>query len=151
MNAMSEWSTDNATETTAASLLLGSIVAEVGGGATTAQRRAFFRAVGAWIAGAHPVGDVQDIAALAASINRLWREHDCGEVRFELADDGLLITHTGFARRLAPILGGATEHTLRPLLEGAYDAWLHTLGSGANLTTRTLWWSDTEARLKHGR
>ena len=29
MNAMSEWSTDNATETTAVSLLLGSIGAEV--------------------------------------------------------------------------------------------------------------------------
>ncbi|RYD28980.1 MAG: hypothetical protein EOP89_01130 [Lysobacteraceae bacterium] len=151
MNAMTEWSTDNATETTAASLLLGNIVAEVEGSATTAQRRTFFRAVGARIAAGHPVGDAQDIAALAASINRLWREHDCGEVRFELAEDGLLITHTGFLRRLAPVIGDATEHTLRPLLEGAYDAWLHTLGSSTNLTTRTLWWTDTEVRLKHGR
>jgi hypothetical protein len=151
MNAMTEWSADDATETTPATLLLGNIIAEVAGGATPAQRRAFFRAVGARIAKAHPIGDVADIATLAASINRLWTEHDCGEVRFEQVEDGLLITHTGFARRLSSMLGGATEQSLRPILEGAYDAWLHTLGSGTNLTTRTLWWSDTEARLKHGR
>lgn len=151
MNDMTHWSTISATEVGAASLLLGGMVGEVAAGATTAQRRAFFRAVGARIAATHPVGDAEDIVALAESINRLWHQHDCGEVRFELAPDGLLITHTGFARRLSPILGGATEQVLRPILEGAYDAWLHTLGSGANLSTRTLWWSDTEARLKHGR
>ena len=151
MNDMTHWGTASATEVGAASLLLGGIVGEVAAGGTTAQRRAFFRAVGARIAAAHPVGDAQDIGALAESINRLWRQHDCGEVRFELAPDGLLITHMGFARSLSAILGGATEQVLRPILEGAYDAWRHTLGSGANLPTRTLWWSDAEARLKHGR
>jgi hypothetical protein len=151
MNAMAEWSTDHATETTSATLVLSSLVAEVVAGASAAQRRAFFRAVGARIAAAHPVGDAQDIASLAASINRLWDEHDCGQVRFEQVEDGLLITHTGFARHLASTLGATTEQSLRPMLEGAYDGWLHTLGSSANLTTRTLWWSDTEARLKHGR
>jgi hypothetical protein len=151
MNDMTHWSTTSATEVSAASLLLSGMVGEVAAGATTAQRRAFFRAVGARIAATHAVGDAEDIIALAESINRLWHQYDCGQVRFELAPDGLLITHTDFTPRLSPILGDATEQVLRPILEGAYDAWLHTLGSGANLTTRTIWWSDTEARLKHGR
>ncbi|HXH16230.1 MAG TPA: hypothetical protein VNJ10_08880 [Sphingomonas sp.] len=151
MNDMAQWSTDTATEVGAANLLLGGMVGEVAAGATTAQRRAFFRAVGARIAATYPVGDAQDIESLAVSINRLWQQNDCGEVRFELVPDGVLITHTGFGRRLSRILGASTEQVLRPFLEGAYDAWLHSLGSSPILTTKTLWWNDMEARLKHGR
>lgn len=148
---MAQWSTVGATELGAASILLGGIVAEVAAGATAVQRRAFFRAVGVRLAGTHPIGDPEDVASLTIAINRIWEEHDCGTVRFEVAEDCLLITHTGFGRKLAPILAGATEQVLRPLLEGAYDAWLHMAGSGADICTRTLWWNDTEARLKHGR
>ncbi len=148
---MTHWPIDNAVEVGAAQLLLGSIAAEITASATAPQRRAFFRAVGTRIAATHPVGDAQDIGALATAINRIWHDHDCGKVMFELVEDGLLITHTGFGRRLSGSLRESTEQVLRPMLEGAYDAWLHTLGSGKDITTRTLWWSDTEARLKHGR
>lgn len=155
MNDMTHWSTDGATagatEIGAASLLLGGIVAEMAAGATAVQRRAFFRAAGARIAATHPIGEPEDLAALATSINRVWQDHGWGMARFEVADDGLLIMHAGAGHQLSPILGAATEQVLRPLLEGAYDAWLHMVGSGAGLCTRTLWWNEAETRLKHGR
>ena len=149
MNAMTQWSTG--ADTCASSLFLGGIVAEVSGGATAAQRRAFFRAAGARIAAAHPLVKVSDLAGLAQSANRLWDEYGCGQASFVMTDDGILITHTNLLQNIAPTLGEETEHTLSPLLEGVYDAWLRSLGSGPALTTRTLWWSNTEARLKHGR
>jgi hypothetical protein len=151
MNAMTQWANESVAETCASSLFLGGIVAEVSAGATAGQRRAFFRAVGARIAASHPLVGVSDLTGLTVSVNTLWAEYGCGQVSFALADDGILITHTNLLQNISPILGEETEQTLSPLLEGAYDAWLRSLGSGAALTTRTLWWSNTEARLKHGR
>jgi hypothetical protein len=148
---MRQWSAETAVERSASSLFLGGIVAEVSAGATAGQRRAFFRAVGARIAASHPLVGVNDLAGLTVSVNMLWTEYGCGQVSFALADDGILITHTNLLQNIAPIFGEATEETLSPLLEGAYDAWLRSLGSGVALTTRTLGWSNTEARLKHGR
>jgi hypothetical protein len=151
MNAMVQWPTEFKVESCPSSLFLSGVVAEVAAGATVTQRRAFFRAVGARIAALHPLVQVNDLAGLTVSANALWAEYGCGQAKFAMADDGIVITHTNFNQTVSPILGEETELTLSPLLEGVYDAWLHSLGSGPSLTTRTLWWSNTEARLKHGR
>lgn len=151
MNAMTQWQTTIEPETCASALLLGGIVAEVTAGANAAQRRAFFRAVGTRIATMHPLDNVSDLAGLTIAVNALWADYGCGQAKFALADDGIVITHTNLLQSLSPILGDASEQTLSPMLEGAYDTWLRSLGSGPSLTTRTLWWSNTEARLKHGR
>lgn len=148
---MTLWPTTSEAETCPSALLLGGIVAEVAAGANAAQRRAFYRAVGARIAALHPLDNVNDLAGLTVAVNALWRDYGCGQAKFVLAEDGIVITHTDLAQSFASILGDATEPTLSPLLEGAYDTWLRSLGSGPALTTRTLWWSNTEARLKHGR
>lgn len=150
MTAMPMWANDTATETCASALLLSGIAAEVGATAPRAQQAAFYRAVGARIAAAHPVDMVDDLAALAAAVNRVWLEYGCGQARFEMAADGIVITHGGAVRNLAPVLGQATEGMMRPLLEGVYDAWLRSLGSGRDVATWTLWWSEGEVRLKHG-
>ncbi len=150
MTAVPLWASDTATETCASALLLGGIAAEVTATAPRGQQAAFYRAVGARIAAIHPVDLVDDLAALAAVVNRVWLEYNCGQARFEMAADGIVITHSGAVRNLAPVLGHATESVMRPVLEGVYDAWLRSLGSGRGVTTWTLWWNDGEVRLKHG-
>ncbi|MFC3580888.1 cellulose biosynthesis protein BcsD [Sphingomonas hylomeconis] len=148
---MTHWPTTIESASAASDLLLGGIVAEIAAGANAAQRRAFYRAVGSRIAALHPLGNVQDIAGLTTAVNTLWADYGCGQAKFAMADDGIVITHTNLPPSLSAVLGEAAEHTMGPLLEGAYDSWLRSLGSGPALTTRTLWWSNTEARLKHGR
>ena len=150
MSNTTRWSNPANSQTGAAALILTGVALEISAGATSAQRRAFFRAVGGRIATIHPLDQVTDIAGLTNSTNALWHDYGCGEVRFEMAEDGILITHSGLAQNFFPVLGEATEQVLSPFLEGAYDGWLRTMGSGPRLTTRTLWWSNLEARLKHG-
>ncbi len=150
MTAMPLWTNAIATETCASALLLGGIAAEVTATAPRAQQAAFYRAVGARIAAIHPVDAVDDLAGMADIANRVWMEYGCGQVRFEMVPDGIVITHTGMVRNLLPVLGHATESIARPVLEGVYDAWFRSLGSGRDVSTWTLWWSDAEARLKHG-
>ncbi len=150
MTAMPMWTADAATETCASALLLGGIAAEIGATAQRGQQAAFYRAVGARIAAIHPVDMANDLATLTQAVNRVWLEYGCGQARFEMAADGIVVTHVGAARNLLPVLGDATEAMVRPLLEGVYDGWLRPLGSGPAVTTWTLSWSDAEVRLKHG-
>ncbi|KQN36933.1 hypothetical protein ASG37_04495 [Sphingomonas sp. Leaf407] len=150
MTAMPLWATETATETCASALLLGGIAAEIGATAPRGQQAAFYRAVGARIAAIHPVDMVDDLSGLATVVNRVWLEYNCGQAQFDMAADGILITHSGAVRNLAPVLGHATEAVMRPVLEGVYDGWLRSLGSGRGVATWTLSWSEGEVRLKHG-
>jgi len=152
MIAMPPWTspTTTATETSSAALLLAGVAAEVSATAPRAQQQAFFRAIGARIASTHPIEPVDDLGALATVVNRVWLDHGFGHVRFDMAEDGILITHVGAARNLISVLGQGTEPMVRPILEGVYDAWLRTLGSGNAVSTWTIGWNDSEVRLKHG-
>ncbi|MEP9401627.1 cellulose biosynthesis protein BcsD [Sphingomonas silueang] len=150
MTAMPPWADERAIETSTAALLLSGVAAEIAATTPRGQQAAFYRAVGARIAAIHPVGVVDDLAALTGAVNRVWMEYGSGEARFEMAADGIVIIHNDAVRGLAPLLGNATEGLMRPVLEGVYDAWLRPLGSSADVTTWTLWWSEGEVRLKHG-
>ena len=139
-------------ETTAhgLSLLLSAIITEIHAVGTGAQASGFFVAVGKRIAGYTDVSEASSIEGLAARINRFWVAICWGHVQLEMREDAILIHHSGMPKSLD---GDVAEHWPNmgaALLEGAYDTWLRTLGSGPKLQTKVLGWHNGVVELRHG-
>ena len=94
--------------------------------------------------------DLSDAALLSMRINDFWRALDWGEAKLELTDEGIIVQHTNLPRGIAPDPRGHWATMLAGVLEGAYDSWFRTLGSGPALTTTAEWKGDT-LELRHGR
>ncbi|TYC80995.1 cellulose biosynthesis protein BcsD [Novosphingobium sp. BW1] len=114
------------------------------------QARGFFAAIGRRMAALESLDGLSDAALLSIRINDFWRALDWGEARLELTDEGIVVQHTNLPRDIAPDPRGHWATMLAGVLEGAYDSWFRTLGSGPALTTTAEWKGDT-LELRHGR
>ncbi len=132
-----------------ANLLVELILAEVQANATREEERAFFHSIGIHFAEQFPLEDPADLPAVEAGLNGVFRNNGLGTTRLSLADDAIFIRH-----RLTPIDGMRDDDAWRMvlpfILEGAYDTWLRTLGSGPKLRTSVVSSDGFTFELRHG-
>lgn len=131
-------------------LLSLSTAAEICEAVPEAQARGFFLSLGRRIAGLEKLDGVTDVAALAARLDGFWSALEWGHVEVEPGADGFVVRHHGLPRDIAPDPRGNWALMLAAVLEGAYDSWFRTLGSGPALHTRAQWNGDT-LEVHHGR
>ena len=116
-------------------LLLLQVLAEIRASASDEQMLGFIRAVGGRIATQNPVTEIEDDAALVATMNGFWSELEWGHVSLSFSDDGIRIKHRG----MPATLGGKSEthwNEIAPtLLLGIYDHWFQSIGGGSSLRT----------------
>ena len=129
--------------------LLGAIIGEVGGSATEAQVRGFFQAVGQRIAARAPVDDIEDADALLDRINALWSALGWGVAAMTVDDDGIDIQHRDLPHMANPGDDRQWMAAVGPLLEGAYESWFRSMGSGPALHTRVTGQSGDLIELRH--
>lgn len=143
---------DSSTERASVSshaMFLQLLTAEIGANATEAQLEGFFCAVGRRIPALGPLGQADDLDSMADVMNAIWRRLGWGEVSLDADETGIVIRH-----RDMPVTFGmdpslwslAGPH----LLQGAYDGWFRSLGSGAQLTTRIVGTGIGLVELHHG-
>ena len=119
--------------------------------ATETQAREFYLAVGRRMAAHADMTDVTNITTLTARINLFWGAMGWGSALVEMTGDGLAIHHTGMPRIFNAEAGGRWSIIGSALLEGIYDSWLRTVGSGPALKTRVIEWRAGSVELLHGR
>jgi len=131
--------------------LLAILLEEIEAAGDPAQTEAFLIAVGRRFAGHHPLA--RDVAnspmtldVLVHTMNAVWASYDLGAVAVSTASDGYGLVHTlgGFA-------AGPLNRLMGPFLEGCYDAWMRSLGSGAALRTLRTDHAAGCVRFWHGR
>lgn len=122
------------TPTNATSLMLELVLAEVHATAQPDEELAFYHSIGFQLAAQFPLQSSGDLQAIEAEMNAVFQKLGLGTVRLSLAANGIHIRH-----RLLQIDGlgqdGAWRSVLPRILQGAYDAWLRSLGSGPKLRT----------------
>ncbi len=130
--------------------LLTAMISEVDEGATDEQLQGFFHAVGGRIAAMRPLADLEDLDDIVGQINLFWSGMGWGSVILELDDEGIDIHHSGMPAGLDgnPRDGWAKVAPL--LLEGVYESWFRSLGSGPTLTTHVQRISADRIELRHG-
>jgi hypothetical protein len=142
-------------------MLVTAMIKEVDVTGTQMQSRAFFTAVGRRIAGYCDVSEATGIRRLADQINQFWATLGWGHARLEMVVDAILIHHTGMPQALAGDVAGhwpcitssvleGAPYVSASLLEGAYDTWLRTLGSGPALHTTLVSKHNGLIVLRHG-
>lgn len=141
--------TDNWTDDGLA-LLTAMIGSEIFATASRVQADAFFAAVGRRIAALLQVGDISDEAAIMSRINRLWQTLGWGETRLEMTENAIMIHHQGLPETLQGDIDGRWADMAPALLCGAYDAWLHALGSAPHIRTSVVRWRGGVMDLRHG-
>jgi hypothetical protein len=129
---------------------VAAMIGEVHAGATPEQARGFFNAVGRRIAALAPVEDIEDTSALIDRINALWAAMGWGSVSLSFDDEGIDILHEQIPRALGHEDGGLWMANMGHVLEGAYDSWFRSLGSGRHLRTRVTEQSADKLELRHG-
>lgn len=115
------------------------------------QTEAFLNAVGRRFASENPISSNPSrnrltLEGLMRAMNERWSAFDAGTVSITSSTDGYAIDHV-FADPNAGRLG----RLMGPFLEGCYDGWMRSLGSGPAL--RTLRTAQTAAHVQfwHGR
>ncbi len=130
--------------------LLAAMIGEVSEGATDEQARGFFNAVGTRLAAMLPLAEVDDADELVAQMNGLWDALGLGRVGLELDDEGIDIIHSDLPVVLDAGDDGLWMKAAPHILEGAYESWFRSLGSGATLTTRLTRAAPGLVELRHG-
>lgn len=133
------------------SLLTALTASEIFKSATAAQARGFYVAVGKRIASLAPVEDISDLDALTQRINRVWHAMHWGEASLSMDDEGIIVHHHGMPDALEGDLEGHWPDVKNAILEGAYDGWFRTLGSGPQLKTWIVHTHEGQIELRHGR
>lgn len=129
--------------------LLTAIIAEVGTSATEDQVHGFFHAVGSRIAALAPVDDIEDADALVDRINALWARLGWGSAAMLIDDAGIDIHHHGVPHMPEGRDDKAWMAAIGPLLQGAYESWFRSMGSGPALRTRVIGQSEDVVELRH--
>jgi hypothetical protein len=129
--------------------IVGAMLAEVRHGATQQQAHGFFTAVGLRIAALLPMDGIEDLDALTQRVNVLWAQLGWGGVAMTMVEDGIDLHHGGVPHM--PSIGddGQWLSAVGSILEGAYDGWFRSLGSGAHFRTRVIRQSDDGFDLRH--
>lgn len=123
---------------------------EVCEGVPEAQARGFFTAIGRRMAALEPLEGVNDASVLCARINAFWQALDWGEVELAMGRDSIVVRHRDLPKRIAEDPEGHWATMLLAVVEGAYDSWFRSMGSGPALRTTAEWKGDT-VELRHGR
>jgi hypothetical protein len=132
-------------------LLLGLFIDEIQANASEEEQIAFYRAVGTHLAKRFPVKGEGDAHVLERELNAVFQRLGFGRAEISVAEDALYIRH-----HLAAGAGAIPEREepwqlILPLvLEGAYDAWLRTLGSGPRLHTTMSFADHDTLEYRHG-
>jgi hypothetical protein len=130
-------------------LLLNLFLDEVRANATEEEELAFYRETGLRMAKRYPISGHGDAAVLERDLNLIFEETGFGSAQVSVADDALHIRHM-----MPPLsdLGGDQpwRFVFSALLEGAYDAWLRSLGSGPRLHTTISSAHDDVIEFRHG-
>lgn len=124
--------------------------AELGEALPPAQAHGFYLAIGRRLAALEMLEGVTDTVSLRQRTNAFWHVLGWGEVDIEAGADGILVRHRGAPVTISGATGPHWRAALLALLEGAYDTWFRTLGSGPALHTTAQWKGDV-AELRHGR
>ncbi|WP_395337356.1 hypothetical protein WBP06_22505 [Novosphingobium sp. BL-8H] len=124
--------------------------AEVAENLPAQQARGFFGAIGRRMAALVPLEDVSEATALQDRINDFWQDLDWGDIELVVGDDAITVRHRRLPEPVVPDLRHSWQAMLLGVLEGAYDAWFRTLGSGPTLRTVAVW-KDDLLEVRHGR
>jgi len=131
------------------SLLLELLLAEVRETAQPDEELAFHHSIGFQLAARYPLQPTGNLEAVEAELNDVFQQLGLGTVRLSVAKDGIHIRH-----RLLPVDGleqdGAWRAVLPRVLQGAYDAWLRSLGSGPKLHTTIVSNDGFTFEFRHG-
>ncbi|MDF0489602.1 hypothetical protein PX554_15820 [Sphingomonas sp. H39-1-10] len=131
------------------SLLLELLLTEVRETAQPDEELAFLHSVGFQLAARYPLQSSGSLEAVEAELNDLFQHLGLGTVRLSVTKDGIHIRH-----RLLPVDGleqdGAWRGALPRILQGAYDAWLRSLGSGPKLHTTIVSSDGFTFEFRHG-
>lgn len=130
-------------------LILDLVLREIRSTATEEQTQAFLRAVGRDLAAHFPLGDSADLATLEERINDVWHMLDLGMATITIAEDAIMIRHD-LPRAEGSQPGANWRAAVPALLEGAYDAWLRSMGSGPRLTTSQSGRGSDFVEFRHG-
>lgn len=130
-------------------LMLELLLNEVRATAQPEEELAFYHAIGFQLAAQYPLQPSGDLLAVETELNAVFQQLGLGAVRLSLAADGIYIRH-----RLLQIDGlgqdGAWRAVLPRILQGAYDAWLRSLGSGPKLRTTIVSSDGFTFEFRHG-
>ena len=114
------------------------------------QAQAFFRAIGARIARAYPLGEAQSNDEIFAAMNAFWAESGWGRVVLRFAEGGLQILHSELPPAPHGMDDGRWHDTAVAVLAGIYDHWLGQLGGSASIRTRALGSSERSVEFFYG-
>lgn len=129
-------------------LLLELFLDEIRSNASEEEEVAFLRAVGVRLAQRFPLSGQGDVDALEEDCNAVFSILGLGTAQIGVAEDALTIRHR-LDRRKADTEGPFVT-VLPAILEGAYDAWLRTLGSGPRLHTSIISIAGDTIEFRHG-
>lgn len=132
-------------------LLFSLLLEEMRDNASNEEAHGFFMAIGARMARGCPLPDVDRLDRLAAAMNEVWRALDWGHVLLEPDRDGIAITHFDAPLNLSEDEGGLWPAAFTSMLEGVYDGWFRSLGSGPKLQTVLKARNADRIELHHGR
>ncbi len=124
--------------------------AEIGENLPADQARGFFGAIGRRMATLVPLEDVSEAGALQDRINGFWQDLDWGDIELAVGEDAITVRHHRLPEPVVPDLRSSWQAMLLGVLEGTYDAWFRTLGSGPALRT-VAQWKDDLLEVRHGR
>lgn len=96
--------------------------------------RALMRRIGTRFATTFPLPGSQTLAEAQRAMSACWDSQDWGWVELEERTDHLLIRH--YCSPLVTALGSTHLRWTPAFLEGAYQHWFRSLGSGAALTVQ---------------
>jgi hypothetical protein len=132
-------------------LLFSLLLREMRENASDEEVDGFFHAIGARMAQSCPLPDVDRMDRLASAMNEIWRALDWGRVLLEPEEDGIGIVHFDAPVTMIEDDSGLWPAAFTSILEGAYDGWFRSLGSGPKLQTTLVSRSADRIELHHGR
>lgn len=132
-------------------LLFSLLLQEMRDNATDEEAHGFFQAIGLRMARGCPLPEVDRLDGLAAAMNDVWRALDWGHVLLESDEDGIGIVHVDAPLKMADDESGLWAAAFTSILEGVYDGWFRSLGSGPKLRTTLKARTADRVEFHHGR
>jgi len=130
--------------------LIAAMIGEVQEGATDEQLHGFFHAVGGRMAGLFSLAGFDDLDEIVGQINGFWSALGWGGAIIELDDEGIDVHHSGMPTGLDGTPHESWAKVAPYILEGVYESWFRSLGSGPTLSTRLLKVTPERIDLRHG-
>lgn len=135
--------------TNGSDVLSAALIAEIREITSDEEAQGFFMAIGQRIAARLSLENAESAQDIAARINDFWDAMGWGEVVLQFDDEGVDILHRNLSMPPDGQENGESD-VVAFLLQGAYDSWFRSLGSGPRLRTRVTRRSEGTIELRHG-